>query len=582
MKVISIIPIHLFLFLRCIHAIYLSKDDAPDILIPAHQNFDEPVQLRLKWTPCNLGVQEFKKLEKNKAFECSPLDVPLDYTDLSRGTTTLNLIKVKAPKQSKTDKSYKGSIIVNFGGPGVSGVETLLQMDPDRALSMFGGGYDIVSFDPRGTGETLVPPDDNGTLTQMVEELIYTAQDSSYFLNKSEAITELLISDGLNYISTFTESFLTKDEARRFRGTAFVARDVAEIALQIGNRINYWGISYGTVVGQVLAGMFPDRIARMLLDGNLLADDYVDNLGLDGTRDAEKALYHFYDECMAAANNSCHSANKLPKKRDDFREVLNRVFMVCTGVGGGLGSVRSLALSGWVLGALYSIDGYLWLDELIDTTLEGNRSMCSQSPGFGNSTTWNPLEDLAYRAIWCSDATFRAETPGEVFSLFQDDQAKDNPFFLSELLQASVCFRWNTHAAEAINLTSLSRVKTRVPILLVNGKYDPVTPLGNARKISARFPGSQVVVHNGVGHGFTAHSSNCTRDIVAKYFVSDELPPQEVTCEPDKSVFELIDEKRKQRVRLTGKRSIPILLWVVLAFLVFVCVCLVFLLCGSK
>jgi pimeloyl-ACP methyl ester carboxylesterase len=333
----------------------------------------------------------------------------------------------------------------------------------------------------------------------MVEELIYTAQNSPYFLSEREAITEHLISDGLDYISTFTESFLTKDEARRLRGTAFVARDVAEIALQIGNRINYWGISYGTVVGQVLAGMFPDRIARMLLDGNLLADDYVDNLGLDRTRDAEKALYHFYDECIAAANNSCHSANKLPKKRDDFLEVLNRVFMVCTGVGGGLGSAKSLALSGWVLGALYNIDGYLWLDELIDTALEGNRSMCSQSPGFANSTAWNPLEDLAYRAILCSDATFRAETPGEVFSLFQDDQAKNNPFFLSTLLQASVCFRWNTHAAEAINLTSLSRVKTRVPILLVNGKYDPVTPLGNARKISTRFPGSQVVVHKGVG-----------------------------------------------------------------------------------
>jgi cytochrome oxidase assembly protein ShyY1 len=79
-----------------------------------------------------------------------------------------------------------------------------------------------------------------------------------------------------------------------------------------------------------------------------------------------------------------------------------------------------------------------------------------------------------------------------------------------------------------------------------------------------------------------AHSSNCTQDIVARYFVSDELPPQEVTCEPDQSVFELIDEKRRQRVGLTGKRSIPILLWVVLAFLVFVCVCLVFLLCSSK
>lgn len=337
----------------------------------------------------------------------------------------------------------------------------------------------------------------------MFEELLHTAVQ-----NSSDFFTEPSFSDAWDYMSTFTEFFLTKDtDVRRFRGTAFVARDIAEIATALGegNRINYWGISYGTVLGQVLAGMFPDRIERMLLDGNLLADDYVKNLAVNSTQDAEKALYHFYDECMAAPNNTCHSATKLPKKRGDFLEALNRVFMVCTGVGGGLRRFKSLSLNLWVIASLYDVKtGYLRMDDLIDTALEGNRSNCPQGnePFAEFATPWNPQFELAHLAIWCSDTTFRAETAKEFisfFSLYEGNQTLDKPFFLSGLLGKSLCSRWNIHAAEEINLKSLSRVKTKNPILLVNSEYDPVTPLGNAWKISARFPGSQVVVHQGAG-----------------------------------------------------------------------------------
>ncbi|KAF5713587.1 tripeptidyl aminopeptidase [Fusarium mundagurra] len=552
MKLINIIPI--CLFLRCTQATFLPKYAAPSIPRDAQ---DISPKNRIKWTRCNLGIPDLKDSEK--AFECGNLTVPLDYTRKSdKRNMILNLIKLKATK-----KSPKGSIIVNFGGPGGSGVDGMLsQINTDLADSLFGGQYDIISFDPRGTGKTLVPPDGND-FERMSGELSKTVQNSPLFLAE-QLLPEQLMNEAFDYMSTFTELFVTRDEEfREFRGTAFVARDVAEIATALGegNRINYWGISYGTVLGQVLAGMFPGRIERMLLDGNLLADDYVKDLGLHGTRDAEEALYHFYDECMAAANNSCHSASKLPKERDDFLEALNRVFMVYTGVGGGLGSTKSLGLTRVFLQALYDIKGYFLLDKLIDTAWGGNASMLLQeAPDLaGFTTAWNPQFNIAHLAILCSDATFRAETIKEFkshFSLYEGNRALDDPFYLSAMLEASPCSRWNIHAAEAINLTSLSRVETKNPILLVNGKYDPVTPLGNARKISARFPGSQVVVHKGVGHGITSHPSNCTQEIINRYFISGELPLEETTCEPDLSVFEMLD----MSPGLTRKRKIPILL----------------------
>ncbi|KAG5752432.1 hypothetical protein H9Q69_003046 [Fusarium xylarioides] len=546
MKLINIIPV--CLFLHCTHSTFLPKDGALNIPRDAQGISSEN---RIKWARCNLGIPEYK--ESEKAFECGTLTVPLDYTGkYSSNTTTLNLIKLKA-----TEKPPKGSIIMNFGGPGGSGIDGLLKITPDTASLLFGGQHDLISFDPRGTGKTLAPPDDEGFLMQRGDELVYTIQNSSYF------ITEQLLSDAFDYMSTFIDLFVTRDEEfRRFRGTAFVARDIAEIATALGegNRINYYGGSYGTVLGQVLAGMFPDRIERMVLDGNLLADDYVENLGLDSIRDAEKALYHFYDECMAAPNNTCHSANKLPKERDNFLKVLNRVFIVCTGVGGGLGSTRSLSLTSWVHGALYGLNGYLKLDELIDTALEGNRTKCPQvtDRSINISSSWNPRSDLAHLAIWCTDTAFRSETIVDVCHWYGRDRVNDDPFFLPVLATRSACSRWNTFAAEGINLTSLSRVETKNPILLVNGEYDPVTPLAHAQKISARFPGSQVVVHGGFGH---CVPSMCTMSKVAVYFTSGELPREETTCESEpSSVFEMVDVLRAEGTGLTRKRNIPILL----------------------
>ncbi|KAF5245551.1 hypothetical protein FANTH_7303 [Fusarium anthophilum] len=592
MKLINIIPIHLFL--HCTYATVLPKDDnpcCPGVVDSKHPR-DVPDK-GIEWTRCNLGIPDYKKYEKNKAFECGTLDVPLDYTDkFDTNTTTLKLIKLKASK-----KSPKGSIIVNFGGPGASGVEELLtNFDTDLANSLFGGQYDIISFDPRGTGNTLVPPDGNGFPGQMDKELVDAVQKSAFFIDLvtdkfqnsadsidlitdqsqnsvdfSDTITDQIVSYAFDYVSAFTKSYITRDEEyREFRGTAFVARDIAKIATALGegDHINYWGISYGTVLGQVLADMFPDRIEHMLLEGNLLADDYVKNLGLNGIREAEEALNHFYDECMAAANDTCHSANKLREDEDDFLKVLNRVFMVCTGVGGSFKSPKSLSLTKKFLNALYDLDGYLWLDDLIDTALEGNRSMCpGVIPDLTDLTTtsWNPQTDLAYLAIMCSDATVHAKTSEDFidyFSLNERDQALDNPFYLSTLLDRSPCSRWDIHAAERINLTSLSKVETKNPILLVNGKYDPVTPLDDARKISARFPRSRVVVHEGVGHGaLGVHDSNCTRGIVHDYFVYGKLPQKETTCKPDQDAFVLVDEKRRAGGDgPAGKRKVPVLL----------------------
>lgn len=137
MKLINIIPLHLFL--QSTHATFLPKDDLPNIPKDVHVFFPDD---RINWTRCNLGIDEYKKYQK--AFECGNLTVPLDYTDKSsKNTTTLNLIKLRATKTP-----FKGSIIVNPGGPGASALDAVLTQGQDMA-NITGGFYHIIGFDPR-------------------------------------------------------------------------------------------------------------------------------------------------------------------------------------------------------------------------------------------------------------------------------------------------------------------------------------------------------------------------------------------------------------------------------------------------
>ncbi|KAJ4127119.1 hypothetical protein NW768_008744 [Fusarium equiseti] len=93
-----------------------------------------------------------------------------------------------------------------------------------------------------------------------------------------------------------------------------------------------------------------------------------------------------------------------------------------------------------------------------------------------------------------------------------------------------------------IDANTFRRSKTRHPVLIVNGAYDPVTPLISAWDASVRFPGSRAIIHKGVGHSCLSHPSDCAEDIVAKYLDDETLPEVNTTRKPNISAFELIDQ----------------------------------------
>lgn len=220
------------------------------------------------------------------SFRCARLQVPLDWTivdtanngNSSSAWVTIAIISRPA-SVPETDPSFGGTVIMNPGGPGVSGITTLLGLGQSMQGVLDGNKhYELLSFDPRGVGMSTPRADcyrgDN----------FRRAADA---LQHAQAVAPLTDSDRLGLRIRYAaaeglgklceEAAPGSDSIFAHMSTASVARDMLEIVERVDQRRNssrleppllqYWGFSYGTVLGQVFASLFPDRVGRMVLDG---------------------------------------------------------------------------------------------------------------------------------------------------------------------------------------------------------------------------------------------------------------------------------------------------------------------------
>ncbi|EMR68213.1 putative tap domain-containing protein [Eutypa lata UCREL1] len=220
-------------------------------LLGVTQGYSKYTTSKIQWGPCD-------DIEINSTipYDCSDIRVPLDYTKPeSNETLTLQLLRLPAVVQPSL-----GSIQLNFGGPGEAGRGSLVQLGATlQALS--GGSYDLVTFDPRGTGNTI-----DFVCYENDIEMLTSLYEQQQLGNSSE------VALGRQWAWASTEANRCQERAAvngSLLSTAFVARDLMQVAeaLEDDGLLRYWGFSYGTTLGATVAAMFADRIEQMVLDG---------------------------------------------------------------------------------------------------------------------------------------------------------------------------------------------------------------------------------------------------------------------------------------------------------------------------
>jgi len=458
-----------------------------------------------KWTKCN------------KKFLCASVQVPLSYENPRMGK--INLAIIEAPA---THPSAASDIFINPGGPGVSGVQFLESYYSQFPVSLR-NNFNLISWDPRGVGKS-----DPVTCES-------TQQLRSFFALNPAPSTKKEITQVLNGTKAFVKACLQHTPKRLLENisTVATARDLNLLRMDLHQpKINYLGFSYGTLLGQVYAQIFPTTIRAMALDGVVNPD--LNTLQLDAAQAAgfEKELnifFHYCDKdstCSAALPGG--SAALYRSIMAGFRSGSTVVGELEPKYGGNITVNYALALSG-VIGALYSPKTWPLLGTgLGDVLTQGNGQVLA-----GLAFSYDGLQlngqfsnqAEANIAINCLDSP----SLGSLQQIKKDASklAKKYPDFGAPAVWGSLaCNLWPIKPQIHPSIIHAPHSPT---ILLVGSTGDPATPYQWARSVAKQLDNAVLLTRAGNGH-IAYFASKCVQKDVDSYFTNLQLPKKNTVC----------------------------------------------------
>ncbi|KAK0221345.1 TAP-like protein-domain-containing protein [Armillaria fumosa] len=483
-------------------------------------------------------------------YKCTRFQVPIDYSNEDGGKATLAVIKLSA--QSETE--YKGTVLINPGGPGESGVAAITSLGSLFA-SVIGNQYDIIGFDPRGVANSIPPA-----------QFFLSVEEQSQWLANPNHWT-LVANTTSDQIPHLWASSQVLAELAKERDTGILdyistdnaARDMLRIIEAAGQeKLQYWGFSYGTVLGSTFAAMFPDKVERMVLDGVLDMDGYYSGDWRNELADTDKDMQSFFDGCLAAGPEACAfyapTSEEISNNLNSLYESL-RAQPVPVVTPSFYGVVDYSVLRTAVRFSLYQPYAlFSTLAEGFASLAAGNGSiiyaMQAQTSNGTSSIYDNSLD--AEIAISCSDALKNTDSVAQLFAYWNSIRGLSN---FADILftQRISCSGWKFHREG--RFTGPITGNTSYPILLIGNTADPVTPLSAARKTSSAFPGSIVLTQRASGHTSLTASSTCTQAYIQAYFQNGTLPGDGTVCEVESELFptSLNAAGLRRRTFLSGK-----------------------------
>lgn len=442
--------------------------------------------------------------------ECATLQVPLDYADPTGSTIELNLLKRPADDQS----AKVGSLVVNPGGPGAPGTTYA-----DQADYAFGdpllANFDIIGFDPRGTGES--SPVDCLSDTDLDA---YLAEDPSPD-TRAEIRTlrgwSLKMGKGCKKLSGDVAAHVTTVEAAK-------DMDVLRAALE-EEKLTYFGASYGTKLGATYADLFPERSGRLVLDGAVDVSLSSKELSLGQAAGFQRALTAYVDDCLA---DDCYLGTTRKEALNTIKGFLDDVDAEPLKVGD-----RDLQIGNAFYGivvTLYNDDYWPMLDSALGKALKGEGSellrladlYASRNPSGGYS-------DNSSEAIWainCQDDP--SYTPVDRIPATFPEFRKASPTF-------GDVFAWGMAGCEGYLGPKPAKRKPisaagADPMLVVGTTRDPATPYEWAEALAEQLDSALLVTRDGDGHTGYNMGSDCVDDVIESYLIDGDVPDGDVDC----------------------------------------------------
>ncbi|KAI9829951.1 MAG: hypothetical protein M1819_005923 [Sarea resinae] len=554
-------------------------------------------------------------------FECARLEVPLDWnrTDGKGASVALAITRLPA-KVPVTDPRYGGVILQNPGGPGGSGISMMwrvakdIQTIVDSEIPVDSNGslsdersakyFDILSWDPRGVNNTTpslscFPDSYSRSIWQHQVEAdgVLGSSESSFVVSYARAKAN---AEGCSKIAAGEESI------GRFMSTPPVIADMVEIIERHGEwrerqankwlsspkgilattgkpssspysreqviertrwregeeQLQYWGLSYGTVIGATFATLQPHRVGTAVLDGAVDTDDYYEGGWTTNLHDSDEMFHKFYEHCFNGGPDECpfyHSGG--PKAIEATLESIlaslkSQPLPVPASATRGPEIITYSDLKRLIFQTVYSpLKRFPILAQVLadlvheNTTSVADLKYKSRSPPYPSRNCRDALpydpscmipgenSEEASTGILCADGAHAdLVSPGAFKAYWQMLQKQSKTLGDSWAALRLFCSGWT--AEPKWRFKGTTGADTANPILYIGNTRDPVTPLRktdglflrSAHKMASRFNSSIVLTQDSEGHCSISSPSLCSAKAIRAYFQTSVLPAPDTVC----------------------------------------------------
>jgi pimeloyl-ACP methyl ester carboxylesterase len=464
------------------------------------------------WTGCGGKLQ------------CATLTVPVDHTQPDGEQVDIAVARFRA-----TDPDHRlGSLVFNFGGPGDAGTETLAGY-AEQIPAAVRARYDLVSFDPRGTGRSRpVECVDDATADRLntVDPTPNSDADLQAFYDGSHDRVDLVarcVAQNGTWLAQL--------------GSRNVARDLDRLRTALGEgTLSFVGYSYGTVIGAVYAQMFPDHVGRMVLDSPVdLSVNALEELR-GNSQGFEQALDDFLDDCAGNRDCAFHSdgdptaALATLEQRFEQGLELTTVDLATNKKSKRIAGVAAFYTA--LISALYDRQyGWPELASALDDARSGDGSsllaLADLYNGRQDDGSYDNIDEVI-GVILCDDRDDPVPSFDEYKAEYQAEVAEYpllGAFVGSTMLGCDPRLPRPPASEQVGDL----RVAGAAPILVVGTTGDPATPFAGAQDLVTRLAGSRLLTFDSTEH--TAYTKNrCIDAAVNAYLVRGKLPAEGKVC----------------------------------------------------
>lgn len=458
-------------------------------------------QQKVDWSKCH------------DTLTCTRVTVPIDWSDPYGQTITLSLIRHSPPNGAAL-----GSLFVNPGGPGQSGVALIRDEFATAVDSRLAASFDIIGFDPRGVGEStpVKCTKDASELDTFLYGITPGARGSATWLDAKKATAQKFVAGCQKYTGALLKHV----------DTLSVAKDLDVMRAVVGDaELDYLGYSYGTFIGEVYAQAFPNNVAHLVLDGAV-------DPAQTGTESSDQAAG--FDMALGDWIAWCREDSNCP-----FEGPVEAVKKKITSILAALDAAPQAASDGRLVGAdtfvtaitagLYSPDTWRDVSDLFVDYFDG-----SVDSALALADWWNDRNDdgsyvmnqtEAFISIGCADSAPSDESTwaGAASDLEGAAPMLGRYFAYGDVL----CSLWPYPAVFA---SSGMTATGPAPIVVIGTTRDPSTPIEWSQDVVDHLTTGRLITYTGEGHTGYNKGDSCVDALVDDYFTDAAALPANSTC----------------------------------------------------